>query len=476
MGKKVREQSVSLSSYLKSVNSEDISENQDVQRMFCWDNAAINELITTVLTEDYIPPIILGEEELGGSLTQQYIVDGIQRTTALNKFRHMNWKTTKSFENSTIQYQAKRRDENGHLVKDENGSVLWDFCEFDIRNKTFDQLPEELKKKFDDYQIRIVVHQNCTMQEISKLVRRYNRNKAMGTNQKALTWIPTYARKIKNIVDSDFYKNCVVYSEAMRKNGSYEQLVSNSVITVFHKNEWKKAPKDRNEYLEEHSCEKEFDTIKEYGDRIAKICLDKFQDIFSFKDIPVWFAVFDKFTKFGLADDVFAKFLEELRRSLHGKNINGVSYDSLNEEKGTSDKRVISLKISTYTALMNEFLNIDETKNVGNMGKNEDENSDESVLSFVRENINSDITEEDIEFYRDVLEDCVKINSSIYQKCFKELIAITAYACQTERDREFESWIQQYDEKELFFVADENFIKMKDDFSRYVDNIREEQL
>ena len=124
MAKKVREQAIALSSYLKSVNSEDISENQDVQRMFCWDNGAINELIYTVLNEDYIPPIILGEEELGDNLTQQYIVDGIQRTTALNKFRHMNWKTTKSFENSVIQYQKKRRDEKGHLIKDENGNLV----------------------------------------------------------------------------------------------------------------------------------------------------------------------------------------------------------------------------------------------------------------------------------------------------------------------------------------------------------------
>ena len=204
MAKKVREQAIALSSYLKSVNSEDISENQDVQRMFCWDNGAINELIYTVLNEDYIPPIILGEEELGDNLTQQYIVDGIQRTTALNKFRHMNWKTTKSFENSVIQYQKKRRDEKGHLIKDENGSILWDNCEFDIKNKTYEQLPDELKKKFDDYQIRIVIHQNCNMMEISKLVRRYNRNKSMGSNQKALTWIPTYARKIKNIANNEF--------------------------------------------------------------------------------------------------------------------------------------------------------------------------------------------------------------------------------------------------------------------------------
>jgi hypothetical protein len=269
MAKKVREQAMALSSYLKSVNSEDISENQDVQRMFCWDNGAINELIYTVLNEDYIPPIILGEDELGDNLTQQYIVDGIQRTTALNKFRHMNWKTTKSFENSVIQYQKKRRDEKGHLIKDENGSILWDNCEFDIKNKTYEQLPDELKKKFDDYQIRIVIHQNCTMQEISKLVRRYNRNKSMGSNQKALTWIPTYARKIKNIANNEFFKNCVTYSSPKRKNGTYEQTVANSVMTVFHIDDWKKNPKDRNEFIEDSSSDEEFNIINTYGNRIG---------------------------------------------------------------------------------------------------------------------------------------------------------------------------------------------------------------
>ena len=59
MAKKVREQALSLSSYLKSVNSEDISENQDVQRMFCWGNEAINELIITVLMNNNSDLIII---------------------------------------------------------------------------------------------------------------------------------------------------------------------------------------------------------------------------------------------------------------------------------------------------------------------------------------------------------------------------------------------------------------------------------
>ena len=461
MAKKVREQAIALSSYLKSVNSEDISENQDVQRMFCWDNPAINELIVTVLTEDYIPPIILGEEELGGDLTQQYIVDGIQRTTALNKFRHMNWKTTKSFENSVIQYQAKMRDEEGHLIKDEDGSILWENREFDIKNKTFEQLPDELKKKFDDYQIRIVIHQNCTMQEISKLVRRYNRNKSMGSNQKALTWIPTYARKIKNIANNEFYKNCVSYSKSMRKNGTYEQTVANSVMATFHLNDWKKTPNDRNEYLEENSSFDEFEKVNEYGNRIAKVCGNKFQNIFVFKDILCWIATFDKFTKLGVKDNKFAEFVNALVNDLHDKVIGEWSYDLLDKEAGTSDKKIIQAKIDIYTALMMDYLHIDtETLTI---------NPEETTLSFVQENANPDATEEDIEFYRDMVEDCVRVDEPVYQQCEMAVIAIMAYACMKEQDEEFEKWIQRYKNQINFSPSQKtNFTYMKNSFDKYV--------
>lgn len=461
MAKKVREQTVSLSSYLKSVNSEDISENQDVQRMFCWDNPAINELIVTVLTEDYIPPIILGEEELGGDLTQQYIVDGIQRTTALNKFRYMNWKTTKSFENSVIQYQAKMRDKEGHLIKDEDGSILWENREFDIKNKTFEQLPDELKKKFDDYQIRIVIHQNCTMQEISKLVRRYNRNKSMGSNQKALTWIPTYARKIKNIANNEFYKNCVAYSKPMRKNGTYEQTVANSVMATFHLNDWKKTPNDRNEYLEENSSFDEFEKVNEYGNRIAKVCCNKFQNVFVFKDILCWIATFHNFTKLGLEDNKFAEFVNALVNDLHDKVVGEWSYDMLDKEAGTSDKKIIQAKIDTYTALMMDYLHIDaETLTV---------NSEETTLSFVQENANPDATEEDIEFYRDMVEDCVKVDEPVYQQCERAVIAIVAYACMKEQDEEFEKWIQKYKNQTNFSPSQKvNYTYMKNSFDNFV--------
>ena len=182
----------------------------------------------------------------------------------------------------------------------------------------------------------------------------------MGSNQKALTWIPTYARKIKNIANNEFYKNCVTYSKAMRVNGTYEQTVANSVMATFHLDDWKKSPKDRNEFLEENSSFDECEKVNEYGNRIAKVCGDKFQNIFVFKDILVWVATFHKFTKFGLEDSKFAEFINELANNLHSKFIDEWSYDTLDKEPGTSDKKVVQAKIDTYTALMMDYLHITE--------------------------------------------------------------------------------------------------------------------
>ena len=283
----------------------------------------------------------------------------------------------------------------------------------------------------------------------------------MGSNQKALTWIPTYARKIKNIANNEFYKNCVAYSKSMRSNGTYEQTVANSVMATFHLNDWKKTPNDRNEYLEENSSFDEFEKVNEYGNRIAKVCGNKFQNVFVFKDILCWIATFHNFTKFGLDDGKFAEFVNALVDKLHGKVVGEWSYDILDKETGTSDKKIIQAKISTYTALMMDYLHIDTEVLI--------ENPEETTLSFVQDNANPDATEEDIEFYRDMVEDCVRVDEPVYQQCERAVIAIMAYACMKEEDEEFEKWIQKYKNQTNFSPSQKvNYAYMKSSFDNFI--------
>ena len=141
-----RKQTYTLDMYLKKIQSKKICNDADVQRNFVWKNEHINELIATVLTDDYIPPIILGEE----NNSQLHIVDGGCRSAALMKFRYGNYKITSSIEDSMIPYQKR--------IVDAEGNTTWEESIFDIRNKTYDRLPEELTEKFYEYQIETVIH------------------------------------------------------------------------------------------------------------------------------------------------------------------------------------------------------------------------------------------------------------------------------------------------------------------------------
>ena len=58
---KIRKQTYALEQYLMLMKDETIRSDQDCQRLSGqWNSNMVNELIYTVLTDNYIPPVILG--------------------------------------------------------------------------------------------------------------------------------------------------------------------------------------------------------------------------------------------------------------------------------------------------------------------------------------------------------------------------------------------------------------------------------
>ena len=187
--KNIRKQTFTLEQYLKDMKAEKIRTDQECQRLSGqWNPNMVNELITSVLTDDYIPPIILGEETTSNGITRQWIIDGLQRSSTLSLFRYGNTKITKNLDEYMVTYQSKATDENGNIKRDEQGEIVWENVEFDIRNKTYEQLPEELKEIFNGYQMEVVIYQNCDTTKISKLVRKLNNCKPMNQAQRAFTY------------------------------------------------------------------------------------------------------------------------------------------------------------------------------------------------------------------------------------------------------------------------------------------------
>ena len=281
---KPRKQTYTMELFLKNIKEQDIRQDQDVQRLSDqWNNGMMNELIATVLNDGYIPPIILGQEEN----SQMWIVDGLQRGTTLMKFRYGNYKISTAVEEPVIAYRAKCRDSEGEVMMDGNGDIVWEDKQFDIRHKTYDRLPEELKKRFSEYQMETVVHEGYGMAEISKLVRRYNFHKSMNASQKMFTHVDNYARKIREILKKRFFVECTGYTKAERKNGTLERIIMETVMCMFHLDNWKKSAQ-LGEYINGNASMEEFGTLESLIGRLESVITENLYGILDHASLFRW--------------------------------------------------------------------------------------------------------------------------------------------------------------------------------------------
>lgn len=453
-----RKQTYTLKMYLEKIRDGDIDNNADVQRMMVWSKEQVNELVATVLKDEYIPPIILGEERD----SQLHIADGGCRSAALNSFWCGSHKVTSSIEDSVISYKRK--------VKGEDGGFVWEDAEFDIRNKTYDKLPDELKKRFDEYQIETVIHEDCDCRKISKYIKRYNNHTSMNTDQKAFTYIDRFAGNIRGILEHRFFLDNSDYSENDRMKGVIERVVLETIMCTWHFDKWNKQPKMISKYLNEHATEEEFERLSDHLRRLEKVITDDIKDIFNKKDSFLFLTLFEKFAGLGIEDEKFAAFLRAFKTELRssGKNDKGLLFDEIKKNNSTKDKPIVAEKLALLETLMAEFLRIDPS------GAGGEEESGMSEEAFLAKNLCMDRREvhEDMEFYRETLdtleERTIKIGSKLRdQENHLSLLAMVVYSYREDVD--LEDWLTKYASEHREYLRDpgENFRCMREDFERY---------
>ncbi|MCM1100163.1 MAG: DUF262 domain-containing protein [Clostridium sp.] len=352
---KPRRQTYTMDMYLHKVSDADIRNDADVQRQFIWSREQIDELVMTVLADDYIPPIVLGEEDS----SQLWIVDGGQRTMALAKFRYGNHKIIPGKKNSRISYKKKERDDSGKIV--------WEDAVCDIRNKTYDKLPEELRKQFNEYQIETVIHEHCDNHRISQLIKRYNNHTAMNTNQKAFTYIDRFARDIREISESGFFVEYSEYSEKEKSKGVVERVIVETVMCTNHLNDWKKQTGAICIYLNRNAAKEEFTELAERIHRLERVITEDIKSIFNSRDSFLFLTLFERFTRSGMEDVLFAQFLREFKNHLRQTRMDGVLFDETGKEKGSKNKAVILAKLDILERMMWDFLRSEEESDKNKM-------------------------------------------------------------------------------------------------------------
>ncbi|MCI8416407.1 MAG: DUF262 domain-containing protein [Lachnospiraceae bacterium] len=448
-----RKQTYTLDMYLKKINDGDIDNNADVQRRMVWSKEQINELVVTVLTDEYIPPIILGEE----NNSQLHITDGGCRSAALNSFWNGTHKITSAIENSIIFYKKK--------IKREDGSIDWEDAAFDIKNKTFEKLPEELKKKFNEYQIETVIHENCDSYKISKYIKRYNNHTSMNADQKAFTYIDKFAGCIRKILDSRFFLDNSVYSENDKTKGVVERIIVETLMCTNHFDCWTKQPKVACKYLNCHATEKEFEKLDENLHRLENIIDNDVRDIFNKKDSFIFLTLFERFTNLGFEDGLFAEFLREFKGNLREKrrNSHGLLFDEIKQNNSTKDKSVIAEKLDMLEALLAEFLHVDKNHT-----------SLDSLEEFIVKTLgmNEKAVREDMSLYNDsldiLLDNTVKIDSKLRNKENRpSLLAMIAYSY--KEDQDLDKWMEDFAKNNPSYLIDQrkNFTHMKNAFEEY---------
>lgn len=426
-----------------------------------WNDNDKYGLIATVIKDEDVDSIKICEQLTPNGVIL-WVIDGLQRLTVLNGFRNGLFKLGKDVEMPIITYQSVKKDTNGNIQKDEYGSYVYETIAYDLRGKTYDDLPPELKDKFDNYKIDVVKHLDCTDEEIGYHIRRYNKQKSMNTSENAVTYLDNTAKYVKNISENcRFFKDYGSYNETDRKNGVINRIVMESIMCMFHLNDWKKQTKQIALYLNNNSNKDEFLKLEDNLHRLEKIINKDVKTLFNSKDSFIWLTLFNDFVNLGIDDIKFYEFLKEFMNGLRNKKVNGELFDEVDKGKGTKDKNIINKKLNILKKLMCEYFCI-----------NDEDLSGVNSLDFIKENVNPDVTDEDVEFYKDVLDD-LTVNVDNNTKLLEEhnensLLSIIAYSC--DNDIDLEDWIVYFFNENKTYIINqkENYLYMKQNLENYI--------
>lgn len=484
---KTKNTSYSLASISKKLRNYQIRDNHVLQRASGqWNGKTKSELISDILQGKALTQIIISEE-IKNNIQMLWLIDGKQRCTNIDDYLHDGFSISKNVKVQEIPYQTQKLDENGNVVLNEDGFPIPEVKTFNIVGKKFSQLPDELQDKFKDYQLPVMLNLNCNKRDIAYDISRFNRCRPMNKAQNGWTGFDEdYAELVDNILKMDFFKSdCPKsnYTSSNEKNGSLRRMIVETVMVSEYFENYQTDFVKMCEFLTENANENMFIDIYEEIDKLTEILTEETANMFNVKNTFLWFALYKKFKKAGLSEVDYSNFMIEFKNNLHSVTVGEYCFDDLDAMRNTKDKNVIKRKLCLLEKLMFDYFDIEteiedaQTKeNNDNYYNNIIEESKEEItipntLEFLKQNVSSNIEEDDIEFYEESLDDyLVEIpqDSKILEaENTKSMIAICAYSYDVDED--LSEWLVDYVKRNDSYVLDQkqNFLHMKDDFDKF---------
>jgi RNA polymerase sigma factor (sigma-70 family) len=473
----------SMYSLLQDKKNGDMNCNYILQREpFQWTTEEANRYFCRILSNLPIPEIILCEQKKKG-LTISHLIDGLQRLSYAEAFKENRIKIgSAGAERHLIQYRDYVLDENGNRELDEDGLPEYEMKVFDVIGKYYKDLPDELKKRFNNFNINVTKFFDCTDEQIADHIRDYNNHASMNKEQGGLLNVSAqtagYIKKISQ--KNTFFKNCGKFTDNNVIKGKLERVVAESIMLMFFRDSWKAKLDTIYKYVDENATEQQFLKLNSHFNRLELALGDDNKDLKSLltpTTMPMWIAVFDKFTTYNIEDSRFVDFLNAYNSELKDKEIDGVSMADFKDQQ-TKKKTTITGKIDLLVKLMNEYLHITEDTSVNNeetyiSSSNNDSDDEIDPLQFIKDNVSERVSEEDIDDYYTLMDDFktlrgVNSESSLFDY-HNELAFLGMIAYSFKFDKDLDDWLVNYTNRNITYSTNqtENLENMIADFKTY---------
>ena len=456
----------SMFSLLEDKKSGDINCKYILQRKpFQWTQEERNRYICRILSGLPIPEIILCEQNIKG-LMIDHLIDGLQRLSYAEAFKENRFKVgANGAERHLIKYREFLVDENGARIFDEDGVPVYEEIICDVVGKYYKDLPDELKKRFNNFNVNVTKFFNCTDEQIADHIRDYNNHASMNNEQLGMTKISANtARKIKAISEKNtFFKNCGKFTDNTAIKGKLDKIVSESIMLLFHRDEWKSKIDKAYHFIDENVTDEEFLGLNSDLNRLEIAISEEDKEtmeMFTVANTPMWLAVFHEFTTYNMEDSKFVDFLRAYNNELNQKEIDGVSMSDFKDMQ-SKKKATITGKIELLIKLMREYLHIDSADLV-----------EIDYKKFVKDNV-EDIIDGDIEEIQmvanDVSEELDEDSWMLSEQNYPAYLAIVGLAFRREMEDKLKEWMPIYVGNNQFILNQQKaFLHMKQSFEMYL--------
>ena len=262
-----------------------------------WQSAKKTKLIDSILRKYAITPIMVIQKGTGSGAVLE-IIDGGQRLSTIEDFKNNVFKLGKVkpiwIETPKM---ADKLDENGNVVKellpghkhytsvkvyalDDNGKPILEKKQFNLSNKYYKDLPQELQKAFMRYDNIVMINMvNYSEEEAREQMLRFNMHVSMNPAQAGvIACEEKVAKFVKGFRQHNLFKNCSTWTSNEIIKDAIERCITEAYILMYMPNSWGSYP---------HNVELFNTTITDnYFDDISEI-VDKFAEVINNNDIII---------------------------------------------------------------------------------------------------------------------------------------------------------------------------------------------